>query len=997
MKGYKKLLALSVFMVIAFPSLGQTKLIQESFWSKYSIRNYGVDDGIFSQQVYKIQKDKKGFYWIVSNSELLRFDGLAFKDFDKGSDGGTLYDMDEDSKGNSWIPSIGAGLYKFNGDSLKSYVSQTGELTKAVLVGENDSVFVGTYGNGLKVFYQDSVYQTYTAEHGLVGEEIWTLERDKGGRLWIGTNTGVSVLHEGIFKNFTTENGLPDNRVRTIKALENGEVWVGTDKEGIVIFKDQKPTKYLHTKEGLSNLLVQDIEQGVNGDVFIATLGGGVIRFNKEVKETISKSEGLISDEINTIEINSDGLILIGTEDGLSVLVPKFFRTLSLNGKDAFEEEAVTLNQDGEGRIWLGTYGKGYRVYEDGNWSTLENPPQATNGYAQSGTLDSDGNLWVGTQGSGVFKIEGNSFVKKFTTQNGLLDDYVRGLTFDKSGNLWVGSNKGISVFDSENKLIRTYSTAEEIPNPFCITLITANDGSIWYGSYGGGAVRFKDGSSTIFDTEKGLRSDQVLSIYEDSNNDIWIGTFNYGLSKVVGDSLFTFSPKDGLPSANYAGIMEDNSNTMWLATGNGITKVSLSDLNQYQNGSLSILPYHYFNKEDGLISDNLQAANNSTVEKLEDGTLLFASIDGVSAVNPEKSNFDVSTFQPYIDEIIIDEKIIETQSSFKLKPDDKKLAISYSAINFLAPNKTDFRVQLVGIDENWVNVEDRKTTYYDYLPDGDYTFIVSAIGPDGQWSDRTASISFTVLPPFYKTWWFMSLGLLGFIAIGAGGVQIRSNMKLQKLNRELETQQKIQKERERISRELHDNVGSQITNLITGIEISNLHVKKNQQDEALSLLENLDSDARSAMTDLRETIWLLDKEMVEFGAFVEHLNGYLNRQKRYLNGLEIKLKSSIDNGCVLEPGQSMNLTRIIQEALNNSRKYAKASEFIISFRLENQKLNVSLVDDGKGMDLDQAINKGNGIKNMSHRAEEMDAKFQIKSEGASGVEIEMSFEVKIP
>lgn len=213
----------------------------------------------------------------------------------------------------------------------------------------------------------------------------------------------------------------------------------------------------------------------------------------------------------------------------------------------------------------------------------------------------------------------------------------MRGLTFDKDGNLWVGSNKGISVFDSENKLIRTYSTTEEIPNPFCITLITANDGSIWYGSYGGGAVRFKDGSSTIFDTRKGLRSDQVLSIYEDSNNDIWIGTFNYGLSKVVGDSLFTFSPKDGLPSANYAGIMEDNSNMMWLATGNGITKVSLSDLNQYQNGSLPILPYHYFNKEDGLISDNLQAANNSTVEKLEDGTLLFASIDGVSAVNPEK------------------------------------------------------------------------------------------------------------------------------------------------------------------------------------------------------------------------------------------------------------------------------------------------------------------------------------------------------------------------
>ncbi|HBZ38102.1 MAG TPA: hypothetical protein DEO59_06360 [Balneola sp.] len=442
---------------------------------------------------------------------------------------------------------------------------------------------------------------------------------------------------------------------------------------------------------------------------------------------------------------------------------------------------------------------------------------------------------------------------------------------------------------------------------------------------------------------------------------------------------------------------MEDNSNTMWLATGNGITKVSLSDLNQYQNGSLSILPYHYFNKEDGLISDNLQAANNSTVEKLEDGTLLFASIDGVSAVNPEKTNFDVSTFQPYIDEIIIDEKIIETQSSFKLKPDDKKLAISYSAINFLAPNKTDFRVQLVGIDENWVNVEDRKTTYYDYLPDGDYTFKVSAIGPDGQWSDRTASISFTVLPPFYKTWWFMSLGLLGFIAIGAGGVQIRSNMKLRALNRELETQQKIQKERERISRELHDNVGSQITNLITGIEVSNLHVKKNQQDKALSLLENLDIDARGAMTDLRETIWLLDKEKVEFGIFLDHLNGYLKRQKKYLNGMEVRLNSTVDNNSILEPGQSMNLTRIIQEALNNSRKYSNATLFEIECSQKKQSLEIKISDNGNGMVVDEEVDKGNGLKNMAYRAMEMGGGFQITSDEGIGVEIHLNFEVKIP
>lgn len=996
MNGLQKLFSLVAFIVITLPVLGQSRLSRQSYWDNYTIRNYGVDDGIFSQQVHKIHKDQKGFYWIVSNHQLLRFDGLTFKAFDKGNIGGTLYDFVSDSDGNKWIPSIGAGLYKFNGDSLKTYMEYTGDLTKAVVLGDNDTLFVGTYGAGLKAFHSDSIYSTYSTKNGLIGDEIWTIEKDKNGKLWIGTNTGVSIFDNGVIKNFTAENGLPYDRVRAIKELENGEVWVGTDKEGIVIFKDEKPVKYLHTKDGLPSLLIQDIEEGMNGDVFIATLGGGVIRYNNGIKEILTKNDGLISNEVNTISIDDSKLMLLGTEDGLSVLSPKFFKTLSLNGNDAFDQEAVTLNQDGAGRIWLGTYGQGYRVYEDNKWTSLENPPKTTNGYAQSGTLDSEGNLWVGTQGAGVFKIVNNNFEEKYTTNNGLLDDYVRGLAFDGKGNLWVGSNKGISVFGSDNKLIKTYSTEDEIPNAFCITMIAATDGSIWYGSYGGGAVHFKDGKKTIYDTKKGLKSDQVLSIYEDSNKDIWIGTFNYGVSKVMGDSLFTFGPENGLPSGNYAGIVEDDSHNMWFATGNGITKTSLSDLNRYREGSISNLPFHYFNNEDGLISDNLQAANNSTLLKLKDGTLLFASIDGVSVINPEEVDFNTSSFELYVDEVIIDDKKIDSHTSFKIKPDDQKLSISYSAINFQAPQKTEFRIQLKGIDNDWVYVEDRTTAYYDYLPDGKYTFVVSAIGPDGQWSEKTDFISFEVLPPFYKTWWFIVLCFIGFVGIGAGGVQIKSNIQVRKLNRELQYQQKMHHEKERISRDLHDNVGSQITNLITGIEISNLYLAKNQQNKAKEILLNLDTDARNTMTDLRATIWLLDKEVVAFDSFIEHLKGYVSRQSHYLKGLKVELTANCTRKFSLNPTHSLNLTRIVQEALNNTRKYAEASVFNIEFKNQENELFLTIKDDGKGIDIDR-LNKesyGNGIKNMKHRAEDVGGSFLLESELEEGTSITITFPI---
>lgn len=985
----KKIVLIVLLCVLSSSLYAQYKLGLSNTWEKYSINNYGVEDGIFSQQVYKIHKDESGFYWIVSNKELLRYDGLSLKKFKKGGIGGTLYDILPDTEGNMWIPSIGAGLYMFNGDSLTNFVAKTGDLTKAVSIIENDSLVIGSYGEGLKIFYEDSVYTTYTSVDGLVGNEIWTLEKDSNGNLWIGTNTGLSIYKHGTFKNFTIDNGLPDNRIRAIKALHNGEVWVGTDKEGIVIFEDQKPVRFINSSNGLPNLLVQDIEEGLDGDVFIGTLGGGITRYNDGIKETLTSNDGLISDEVNTILFDPNGMLLIGTEDGLSVLVPKFFETLSLNGKDLFLDEAVTINQDGEGRIWIGMYGKGYRFYENGNWKSRENPPKITNGYAQSGTLDKDGNLWVGTQGAGVFEIVNNQFIPRYSTKNGLFEDYVRGLTFDLDRNLWIGSNGGISVYNTSGELINTYSEENEIPNAFCITMITASDGSIWYGSYGGGVVRFKNGNKTIYNTEKGLLSNQVLSIYEDSNKEIWIGTFNYGISKVLGDSLFTFSPKNGLPSANAAGIIEDDYKNLWFATGNGITKIALQSLNDFQQGLSTSIPFHFFNKEDGLISDNLQAANNATVEKLDDGTLLFASIDGVSIIKPDATPpINSSSFKPYIDDITVGDKKIESLNAFVLNPDDLKLSISYSAINYFAPKKTDFRIRLSGIDEDWVYVDKRTTAYYDYLPDGNYTFTVSAIGPDGQWSDKTASVSFTVLPPFYKTWWFISLCLLGIFSIGAGGVQLRSNVKLRALNRELELQKKIHNERERISRDLHDNVGSQITNLITGIEISSLYNEKNQKNEVKNMLQDLDADARSAMTDLRETIWLLDKEKVGFNDFIERVKAYINRQKRYLGSMNIEVFSSINTSITLNPTQSLNLMRIIQEALNNSKKYAEATAFKISFSLNNENLAIEISDNGIGMNLDESIGLGNGLENMKKRAEDISANYKIGSQPESGTSI---------
>tara|TARA_R110000868_G_scaffold259361_2_gene517157 strand:+ start:22625 stop:24436 length:1812 start_codon:yes stop_codon:yes gene_type:complete len=268
--------------------------------------------------------------------------------------------------------------------------------------------------------------------------------------------------------------------------------------------------------------------------------------------------------------------------------------------------------------------------------------------------------------------------------------------------------------------------------------------------------------------------------------------------------------------------------------------------------------------------------------------------------------------------------------------------------------------------------------------------------------AQRTAELSLEQLRVKRRNWvtgifgtLFLSVSLISFLVvrqqrIRRENIERENELKFKLANVEMEN--KIHKERERISRDLHDNVGAQITNLITGIEISNLHIQKKQQNQALQLLQNLDLEARGAMNDLRETIWLLDKDELQFGIFLDHLKGYLKRQESYLQGMKIDIQSDIAPSRILNPTQSLNLTRIIQEALNNARKYAEAEKFNISFQNYDSKILVKLSDNGVGMDIEARANKGNGLQNIEERSAEINASFTLESEINKGTSITIIF-----
>ncbi len=991
-----KKVGLICLMVVCFTTAKAQTLVEYSkSISEYSIRNYGVDEGINGTQVLDLFQDDNGFLWIISTNGILKFDGLRLFPYKNENAGGSFYDMISYKEGSYLFSLFGSGIQILENDSLSTFMEGDIQLTKTVVTDSENTIYAGSYGDGLFVIKEDSVINHITTADGLISDEIWKLFLDSNDQLWIATNNGLSILKEDEIFNFSSENGLPDFPVREVKELSDGNVWVGTNGGGITIFEDHKIVNQLTEDNGLKNNFVYSVSENKSDkSIWVGHKGdGGVTKLSENEAEIFTKSDGLISDKVNEIYFLKDGEIGIATDEGLSLLVPKKIDLLTIGNGEIYDLETVLVKQDSSENIWIGSYSDGFTVYDGNNWQNFESPPDKTNGYTQSATVAKNGDVWFGTQGSGIIQVRGKRIIKNISSEDGISDDYVRGLLFDDEGNFWVCTNNGIDKLNSEFKVLKSFRD-DVLPNAFCTTIIKNPGGNIWAGTFGGGVIKFEGDSVKVFDEDQGLKSNQVISLYSDTNEDIWVGTLSNGLARISSDSLVDFGFESGVPQANYAGFKEDYEGNFWMATGNGIVKSKVSYFSEYLEGKINEIPFQVFIKEDGMLSDNMQTANNSTIELLKNGDLLFASTSGVIVINPDKSDFSGTAFMPYVASITDDGVSRKLYSNLEFDP-DSKVEISFSALNFTAPYKTEFRIKLEGLDEDWIFMEERTSAYYDYLPDGDYSFLVSAKGSDGQWSDKIASLKFTILPPFYKTWWFYSLSGLLFTGCIVGFMQLRSNAQVRKLNRELQYQQKLHQEKERISRDLHDNVGSQITNLITGIEISNMHIEKGQQEEAGTLLKNLDEDARNTMTDLRETIWLLDKEKVQFYDFENHLKSYIRRQQRYFGDLQVLVKSKIDEDFILDPSQSLNLMRIIQEALNNARKYAEATNVIIAFDFKGTELVVTVNDDGKGMDIKEASSLGNGLNNMRTRAEQMETRFEIYSSKEKGTEIRLSFEVE--
>ncbi len=480
------------------------------------------------------------------------------------------------------------------------------------------------------------------------------------------------------------------------------------------------------------------------------------------------------------------------------------------------------------------------------------------------------------------------------------------------------------------------------------------------------------------------MSSNAVYYLHEDDSGTLWIGT-PAGINRLNPDGqTFThYSDKDGLPNNTIYAILSDKSGNLWVSTNYGLAK-----FNPQTRTSRN------YTVHDGLQDNEF---NQASAFQTSSGEMFFGGANGLNSFYPEeikdslyKPPIVLTAFKKFDRKINLNkspEEIDELEFSYK----DNVLSFEFAALDFTAPQKNQYAYKLEGFDQDWNYSGTRRTAYYTNLDGGDYVFRVKGTNSDGIWNEQEATVKIKIIPPFWKTWWFLTVVSLAFIVIAILIYRRRiAQLQLARTMQEAFSQQLIESqelERKRIAVELHDGLGQSLI-IIKNRALIGLNTRENH-DRLISQMEEISESASAAITEVRGIAANLHPYQIDYMGLTVALN---NMIKSVADASRIEFTSDIDelNG-VLSKGAEINLYRIVQESLNNVIKHSKATKASVSLKKNSTVLDLTIEDNGKGFSLaTEKRNSGLGLIGMGERAKMLNAQYEIRSIAEKGTTIHL-------
>lgn len=377
---------------------------------------------------------------------------------------------------------------------------------------------------------------------------------------------------------------------------------------------------------------------------------------------------------------------------------------------------------------------------------------------------------------------------------------------------------------------------------------------------------------------------------------------------------------------------------------------------------------------------------------------MFFGGIGGAVVFTPENIVPAVHPSAPVVSDIRINYESISPEDpvvtlgtitspqEIHLTYEQQALSIDFTSLDFRFPEKTSYAYRLKGFYDHWVYPADNQlTAHYTHLPSGEYSFEVMTSTQKGEWGKNALCVRIVVHPPFWRTWWFMLFSSFSVMGLFYSGVRYVSQRKLKQQLHEIELQQKVTAERERISRDLHDSTGSNIAGIISGLNLAERYLETSKP-KTKKMLQSLTNEARAGMSQLRETIIALKTVDMGLDDFADSVNDLMTKQLQLRKKIAFQLTRKYPAGLMLSSIQGLHLMRIIEESVTNALNHSSAKNIEIRIEKRNDRLIVQLHNDGKKKkQKNTPVFHGNGIPNMKRRADEIGAEFSFDCDEQSG------------
>jgi signal transduction histidine kinase len=357
-----------------------------------------------------------------------------------------------------------------------------------------------------------------------------------------------------------------------------------------------------------------------------------------------------------------------------------------------------------------------------------------------------------------------------------------------------------------------------------------------------------------------------------------------------------------------------------------------------------------------------------------------------VAVVDPQQLPHNRFPPPVVIEEVALNGEAVVQSDGLQIGPDISSVEIRYTGLSHVAPELVQFKYRLEGLDSDWLPPTTERVARYTRLPAGRYRFHVNASNNDEVWNETGAVLAFSVIPPWWRTPWFITLTVVAFAGFVGGSARVITTRRYRQRMDELERQHALERERSRIARDMHDGLGSDL------VKISMLgEIAEDQIDDPDSLrprLQKITRTARDAVRDMDEIVWAVNPK----NDTVENLANYLCQFAREqfevsTTRLHLDLPSSLPDH-PLSADVRHNLFLVVKEALNNAIKHAQATDVWLRVFSEDNRLEIEVKDNGRGISSPANGRKGHGMENLHSRTTHIGAHLDIQSRSDEGTRV---------